>query len=212
MDRAQENFLKKLLLLFALISITSFASLDWNIERLQSHLGYGEYSEVKELNSDEAWAILAYGFTDETDYQDMNGYLRHGSDYKLYNQTEKSVKKLIDDIISAAEKLPRMPVGLIAYRGFKLKWRNDKCFSTGEVISDKAFNSMTLNKKIANHFAFKKETGKGAFLTLELGSSKKGIMIIENDEDEVLLMPGLNIKITKSFEEEGKCFAEGLVE
>ncbi len=205
-----ESYMKKLLtilILSALFSISTVASSNWNVAQLTDHLGYHNYSEVQELTEDENWAIMAYGFTDETDYQDMNGYLRYGSDYDLYNQTEASVTKLINDVISAATKLPRIPKGLVVYRGFKLSWREDRCFSKGEVIPDKAFTSSTLNKRIAKHFAFKKGSGKGAFLTIELSSNQKGILITENDESEVLLMPGRKMTITDGHESNGKCFA-----
>lgn len=199
----------KMILLCLIItgSFSSFASMD--LIGLSGQLEYSNYSEVESLSSDERWAVLAYGFTDETDYEDINGYLRHGDNYEFYNQTKESVTKLIKDIQSVANKLPEIAKGLVVFRGFKLKWRNDKCFIKGEEITDKAFISTTLNKKIAEHFAFKKGSGKGAFLTLKLRVSQRGILITENNEDEILLMPNRTIKITNSREVDGKCFAEG---
>jgi hypothetical protein len=198
------------LVFFLLIgAYSSFANSTWNSKSLADYLGYTNYSEVSHLSSNESWAILAYGFTDETDYQDINGYLRYGKEYALYNQTESSVSKLINDVKSAARKLPKMPKGLVVYRGFKLNWRNGKCFKVGEIISDKAFTSSTLDKKIAKHFAFNKESGKGAFLTIELASKQTGILITENEEAEVLLMPNRKITITESFEKDSKCFSKG---
>ncbi len=204
--------MKKMLLVLTFFAANlSIAGFNWNIEQLASQLGYRNYDEFTALTADEKWSVLSYGFTDETDYQDINGHLRYGDNYDLYNQTTESVSKLIIDIYSTANKLPRIPKGLIVYRGFKLKWRKNKCFSKGEILKDKAFTSTTLNKKIANHFAFNKESGKGVLLTLQLSSAQKGILITENNEDEVLLMPNREITITHSYEKEGKCYTKAVL-
>jgi hypothetical protein len=182
------------------------------VEDLSKHLGYKNYSDVKSLTQEEAWSVMSYGFTEETDYQDINGYLRFGDQFELYNQTVSSVTKLINDIYSAASKLPKIPSGLIVYRGFQLTWRNGECFKAGEIVSDKAFTSTTLDTKIAHHFAFEKESGNGALLTLELASDQDGILITEYDEAEVLLMPNRKITIIESHKEGNKCLAKGRLE
>ena len=205
--------MKKVLLVFiSILSFTSIASLNWSTEQLSDSLAYENYDEVKSLSEDEKWAVLAYGFTDEVDYQDMNGFRREGEKYNLFNHNPKSVQKLIDDVISSALKLPQIPKGLIVYRGFKLAWRDGKCFVKGEIIQDKAFTSTTLSKKIANHFAFNRGEGKGAFLKLEIKEKQHGILITENDEDEVLLMPSRKISVTKAEVKDDKCFVEGFIE
>ncbi len=180
---------------------------DTTLVDLQDHLGYRNYSEVATLTEDENWAIMSYGFTDEVDYQDINGFLRFGVNYDLYNQSVSSVTKLIEHIKSAADKLPRMPKNLITYRGLKLKWREDRCFIKGEVLQDPAFLSTTLKLSTARHFAFYKQSGKGALLTISLSNEKRGILISENNENEVLFMPNTSLTITSSFIKNGECYA-----
>lgn len=198
-----------ILVLLFIGSFSAFANLNWSTEELADHLGYMNYADVGTLTNDEKWAVSAYGFTDETGYQDINGYLRYGDSYDLYNQTKDSVTKLIRDIFSTANKLPRIPKGLVVYRGFRLNFRKNKCFQKGEILTDKTFTSTTLSQKVANHFAFKRGSGKGAFLKLKIVSEQKGILITEYNEAEVLLIPNRKISITSSYEKDDKCFAEG---
>jgi hypothetical protein len=181
-----------------------------SFEELSSKLGYANYTENEELSSDQNWSISAYTFNEETDYQDINGYLRFGDDYDLYNQTVKSVTKLINDLNSTFRMFPTLPQGLTVFRGTRLNYRGNKCFYKGEVVENKSFLSTTLSKHVANHFAFARGDGMGAVLTLIIKSkSQEAILISENDEHEVLLPHGTSFTITKSEVINDECFATG---
>mgnify|MGYP000483541321 CR=1 FL=1 len=92
--------MKNLILLLLVFCNSAFAveAFTLSFEELSSKLGYANYTENNELSSDQNWSISAYTFNEETDYQDINGYLRFGDDFDLYNQTIKSVTKLINDL------------------------------------------------------------------------------------------------------------------
>lgn len=203
-----KNFALVLLFIF---SQSLLAQTPMTMAQLTKHLGYSNYAESEKLTDDESWAIMAYTFTDETDYKDMNGYLRFGENYDLYNQTPKSVQKLIDDVISGMHKFPKIPKNVKLYRGTTLKYRGNKCFTQGEKLDEKAFLSTSLSKKVAKHFAFSMNSGKGALLTLKLNSQQTGLLITENNEAEILFPPGKKITITSSGEVNGKCYAEGVI-
>ena len=72
--------------------------------------------------------------------------------------------------------------------------------------------STTLSKKTAIHFAFNITSGKGALLSLKVGSkNQKAILISENDEEEVLLPPKKVIHILNSKIVKGKSYSYGII-
>jgi len=177
-------------------------------------LGYSDYNEMEEiLSPDEFWSILSYTFTDETVYVDINGYLRFGEKYDLYNMTLEEVRKFVADLKSAFTKFPELPQNLLTYRGVKLSYRSGMCFNVGEQWVEKGLLSTSLNLKTAEHFAFKKKSEiPGALLKLVVASpNQNAILINENNEKEVLMPPGQSITITGVNRNGGRCEATGTI-
>lgn len=206
--------MKKLFLLLIVFSSSVFAIEPFSLtfEELSLKLGYSNYTDNTQLSGDQNWSISAYTFNEEVDYQDMNGFLRFGSDFDLYNQTTASVTKLINDLNSSFLLFPTLPQGLTVFRGTRLGYRDNKCFEKGEVITNKSFLSTTLSNRVANHFAFVKGSGMGAVLSLVIKTKNQhAILISENDEHEVLLPSGTKFIITSSTLVNDECRAVGEV-
>jgi hypothetical protein len=205
--------MNKYLLFLAIFSSSVFAVEPFTLsfDELSKKLGYSNYTENEKLSTDQSWSISAYTFNEEVDYQDINGFLRSGTDYELYNQSIASVTKLINDLNSSFLLYPTLPQGLTVFRGTRLSYRGNKCFEKGEVISNKSFLSTTLSNRVADHFAFIEGSGMGAVLSLVINSKKqKAILISENNEHEVLLPSGTKFIIIRStlINDQCRAFAE----
>jgi hypothetical protein len=104
------------------------------------------------MSTDERRAVNTYT---GSEFGEINGYLRgtrqdvRGSDELFSRDTIDATVRRLDAVIARSE----IPEPVIVYRGVR-----DMTFSVGDVITDKGFQSTTLNRDLAYQFA-------GAILT-----------------------------------------------
>ncbi len=203
--------MKFLTLVSLFFTFPIFAEFNWNEVKLSEYLGYSNYANSSKLSKRQKFAIQYYAHLDETVYLDINAYLRGTKTEFNYYDYPHQVQTDVNDIKEAASILPLIPKGLVLYRGIGLDWRDNKCFEAGETIEDKAFLSTSLYKRDANYYAFERLARPGALITLTLMSDQKGILISENNEGEILLMPDRKIQVTESIQIDGRCYVNGVL-
>jgi len=125
--------------------------------------------------------------------QSINYYLRTGKIHDIQDSKRKHNRyiKSIDRIIN---KSPMLPSNINMFRGVDMSWRG-KLYSIGEVFSDKAFISTSLNYKTASWFAG--SGGKSVIYITYSNRKIKGLWLDTENEEEVLLPRNTVFKVMK---------------
>ena len=129
-------------------------------------------------------------------YKEINSFLRGLTKpglLKKHNLT-KQIRKL--DL--AIDEFP-FPLDCYLYRGMNLAYRDNKSFESGEIITDKAFQSTSVKRNIAEGtFARKTESQSMTSLFVIYNNIKQKSLLVGNGEAEVLLPRSSFFRIMKS--------------
>lgn len=128
-------------------------------------------------------------------YKEINRYMRNN------DSVSGDFSDEVSGIRSAMDKF-KLPDNIITYRG-TYKQYYDK-LNIGDEFIDKAFNSTSLNKKIANHFAVTNNNEGGYLLEIRVPKDTNCLYIGEKsgfiNERELLLDGGLTYKVISKSE------------
>jgi hypothetical protein len=106
-------------------------------------------------------------------------------------------------------RVPALPDDLILFRGFSLKFRDNKPYQINEEFIDKGYVSTSVSFEVAEYFASGAVSGDSAdsrkvvFAIYNNLPGEKGILI-DQEEDEVILKHGLKFRVMAKKERVGK--------
>ena len=157
-----------------------------------------EYGYADILHSSFSQKIIEsvrwYGGT--SGYKEINSYLRGLSKPGLVKKYY--LKKHMGDLDFVIDS-SHFPLDCYLYRGMSLAYRGNKPFETGEIVSDHAYQSSSVERRIAEGtFARKTESKNLTSLFVIYHNFEQKGLLVGNGEAEVLLPRRSFFKIIKS--------------
>jgi hypothetical protein len=136
------------------------------------------------LSKDDVLGI--YDYTTNDGYDVMNGYLRNPAAHDT--EAAAAAQQRVDRAVAGLEKLPQYDG--VSYRGTNLPPDVLKAWEPGEVVSDKAFMSSSVDRRVADSF------GKEVFMRI-VGHSGVDIAPLSRfaNEVEILFKPGTEFRV-----------------
>ena len=176
----------------------------YDFKTLYRSLGYPDPAYFGST-PDEVEDVHTYTGKNDAIYQEINGYLRfYPGEYDWYGISPESAKIIVQHIDNVLARVPSLPRDLILFRGVGLRFRGNKGYEVNEEFLEKGYSSTSTSFKVARYFAIGGSEGEGvgsknAVLVIYQNSADtQGILVAEQDEDEVILRHGTRYKVMAS--------------